>query len=117
MKELFMILVVFVSSLAYAGIAQAVVQCKCGDEGVTLTVVSGCKDWNDATECTGWASVAHENGKSENDNYPDKSQLTAFECTIQINCPSQDAKSDAGTTTTEEKKEDDSGWCSILSLN
>ncbi|MCX7957966.1 MAG: hypothetical protein N3B13_02885 [Deltaproteobacteria bacterium] len=99
---------IFALGLAYA------VECKCGDEGVTLTVVSGCKDWKDATECSGWASVAHANGKSETEAFPDKTQLTAFECTIQINCPGSGATNDGGTTVTEEKKGDDSGFCSIL---
>ncbi len=111
MKTLFFTLIIFVSaiSLVYA------TECRCGDPGVTLTVVKGCEGWTDATECTGWASVAHENGKSENDLFPDKTQLTAFDCTIQINCPS-DNTNDGGKTTTEEKKSSDTGFCSILLL-
>ncbi|MGB9600413.1 MAG: hypothetical protein ACPL7I_07655, partial [Myxococcota bacterium] len=66
---------------------------------------------------TGWASVAHGNGRSETDLFPDKTQLTAFNCTIQINCPQSANTSDAGTTITEEKKDEDSGWCSIVSVN
>ncbi|MGC9044174.1 MAG: hypothetical protein ACP5KG_09995 [Myxococcota bacterium] len=119
MRNIFMVLtsLMLFSNIAIAGVAGNIIQCKCGDEGVTLTVISGCEGWNDATQCTGWASVAHENGKSETDLFPDKTQLTAFNCTIQINCPQSANTSDAGTTITEEKKDEDSGWCSIVSVN
>ncbi len=47
--------------------------------------------------------MAHENGKSENDLFIDKTQLTAYNCTIQINCPSG-VSSDGGSASTEVKK-------------
>ncbi|MCX7944348.1 MAG: hypothetical protein N2746_07575 [Deltaproteobacteria bacterium] len=92
------------------------VECRCGDPGVTLLVVEGCKDWEDATKCSGWASVAHANGRDENDLFPDKTKLTAYDCTIQINCPLGGNTNDTGSIITEEKKEDDSGFCSIQGL-
>ncbi len=104
----FLILLLITVSTAYA------LECRCGEQGVTLTVVKGCENWTDATECSGWESVAHVNGKDAKDLFADKTQLTAFDCTIQINCPSS-AVSDAGTTVTEEKKED-SGFCAILNI-
>lgn len=117
MKNLLLVVIFILisSNLLSAATSSNVTQCRCQDEGVTLTVISGCENWNDATECTGWASVAHENGKSETDLFPDKTQLTAMNCTIQINCPSNNSTNDAGSTVTEEKK-DEEGWCSILSL-
>ena len=61
--------------------------CVCGDEGVTLTPVSGCENWDDADQCSGWASVAGENGYEVDDPFEDGTELTGYGCTIRINCP------------------------------
>jgi hypothetical protein len=117
MKKLFFATcIILFSSMLYGGVASNVSRCKCGDEGVTLSVISGCEGWDDATQCSGWASVAHANGMSEEDYFEDKTPLTAYDCTIQINCPPSDNRPDAGETVTIEKKED-TGWCSILLLD
>ncbi len=65
-------------------------ECVCGDEGVTLTVVSGCATWPDATECTGWHSVVSENGEDPDAPWADGTEFTypyGDNCTIRINCP------------------------------
>ena len=63
--------------------------CACEDDGATLTPVSGCENWPDATECSGWASVAESNGEDPEGNYEDGTELTYSDgsCTIRINCP------------------------------
>ena len=63
----------------------AVPMCVCGDPGVTLTAVS-CT-WSDAEECTGWTSACHENNLDETQAFADGTELTAWDCTIRINCP------------------------------
>ena len=63
----------------------AVTMCVCGDPGVTLTAVS-CT-WSDAEECTGWTSACHENGFDGDEAFADGTELTAWSCTIRINCP------------------------------
>lgn len=65
-------------------------ECACGDEGATLTVVSGCDGWDDATLCTGWTSVAEANGEDPEGTFPDGTEFTypyGDNCTIRINCP------------------------------
>lgn len=60
--------------------------CKCGDPGVTLTNPGGC-DFPDATACSGWKSVVHENkGGDPKGEFADGSTFSAFGCTIRINC-------------------------------
>jgi hypothetical protein len=65
-------------------------ECVCGEQGVTLTVVSGCDGWDDATACTGWASVVAENGEDPEAPFADGTEFTypyGDNCTIRINCP------------------------------
>ncbi len=63
-------------------------ECACGDEGVTLTVVSGCDGWPDATECSGWASACEYNGEDPEGTYADGTEFSYDTmCTIRINCP------------------------------
>ena len=59
--------------------------CKCGAPGVTLDG-SGC-DWPDATACTGWHSVATENGVDYEGEFADGTALCAWGCCIKIVCP------------------------------
>ncbi|HSA34339.1 MAG TPA: hypothetical protein P5077_11495, partial [bacterium] len=75
--------------------------CLCA-EG-TLTVVSGCTDWPDATECTGFHSVVCANEPHASQSYCDYqnpdidsefaaqswdsgTQFTGYDCTIKLDC-------------------------------
>lgn len=61
------------------------VDCTC-EEG-TLTVVSGCENFGgDETECTGWSSLAAENGFSGDGVFADGTILEAFGCSVQLSC-------------------------------
>ncbi|MBI5525601.1 MAG: hypothetical protein HY897_04640 [Deltaproteobacteria bacterium] len=69
--------------------------CLCGDSGVTLTPISGCDQWPDAAQCSGFASAycgediegtCHES--FDTTVFQDREQATNFGCTIQINCGS-----------------------------
>jgi hypothetical protein len=61
--------------------------CKCQDAGATLTPGAGGCDWPDATECTGWHSVAQENGADYEGTHPDGTEFCAWGCCIVLNCP------------------------------
>lgn len=62
-------------------------ECACQDDGATLTPGTGGCNWPDATECTGWHSVAMENGVDYEGTFPDGTEFCAYGCCIKLNCP------------------------------
>ena len=72
-------------------------ECACETPGTTVKPVSGCDDWPDADQCSGWASVVIEsNGwefTDENHNaalsqmFASGTEVCAFGCCIKITCP------------------------------
>ncbi len=69
--------------------------CSCNTSGVSLAVASGCDNWSDATECSGWASVVEDNhsGQSQQDalayEVASGTTLCGFSnsCCITLTCP------------------------------
>lgn len=60
-------------------------QCRCTDFGVVLEP-NPCS-WPDATACSGWESLCHENGFDPNALFNDGTQLCAFGCCVILHCP------------------------------
>jgi len=62
-------------------------KCKCQDPDTTL---DGSKcDWPDGDECSGWHSVAMENGRDYQAEFDDGTELCAYGCCISILCNSK----------------------------
>jgi hypothetical protein len=62
-------------------------ECACGDPGASLTPGTGGCDWPDATECSGWHSLAEANGEDFEGTFPDGTELCAWDCCVVLNCP------------------------------
>ncbi len=60
-------------------------QCRCTDPGVVLEP-NPCS-WPDATACSGWISLCHENGFEPDGLFNDGTQLCAFGCCVILHCP------------------------------
>lgn len=59
--------------------------CVCGDAGVTID--AGTCTWADATQCSGWHSVAQQNGKDSMAAFASGTTLCAFDCCLTLKCP------------------------------
>lgn len=62
-----------------------VASCRCTDAGVTID--PGTCTWEDAARCSGWHSVAQENGNTDATEFPSGTTLCAFDCCLTIRCP------------------------------
>jgi len=62
-----------------------VTACTCADAGVTID--PGTCTWPDAAQCSGWHSVAVQNGNTETTEFPSGTELCAFGCCLTIRCP------------------------------
>lgn len=62
--------------------------CVCGDTGAYLVVVSGCENWQDATECSGWHSCLEEQGQDPNVAWTSGTTVSCFDnsCEIRLIC-------------------------------
>lgn len=67
--------------------------CSCATAGASLVVVEGCKDWPDATQCSGWHSVncgdtpPESCAYKESDTFASGTEKGFAGCKIKLVCP------------------------------